>query len=157
MKWYVGLLSEIITAVIGIGSILYVEGDDTISLPLSTQKALIIAVFIVAFIGGFMAPYHVKKTASYAATSFGILAGIPLVIVLAATGELTSDDSGDLGTVLLLILLIVAAIALVISIVVVTVLLFVGGTIGSIFGKMVFAEDRYEGNFHSSKYDYQRM
>lgn len=152
MKWYVGILSEILAAIVGIGSILYVEGNDQITLPTSTQNALIIAVFVIAFIGGFMAPYHVKKTASYAAGSFGILAGIPLVAVLAATGELTDDDSGDWTAVFLLILLIVVAIVLVISIVVVTVLLFVGGTVGSIFGRMVFSEDRYEDDFKSSEY-----
>ncbi|OLS23443.1 MAG: hypothetical protein HeimC2_26470 [Candidatus Heimdallarchaeota archaeon LC_2] len=152
MKWYIGILSQIIAAIITFGSIFYIEGQDQYSLPLPLQNAYISAVFIVGFIGGFMAPYHVMKTARTGAIAFAILAGIPLVFVLDAAGEVSQDDSGDIGAILVLILLIVVAIVLVISIIVVTVLLFVGGYIGSIFGKMVFERDRFEENFKPSKY-----
>ncbi|MCE7736440.1 MAG: hypothetical protein GPJ54_16285 [Candidatus Heimdallarchaeota archaeon] len=139
-------------AIVGFGSIYYIEGQDQISLPTSTQTTLALIVFLVAFTGGFMAPYHVMKTARTGAITFGTLAGIPLVIILAATGEISQDDNADVGSILILILLLVVAIALVISIVVVTVLLFIGGYIGSIFGKMVFDRAQYEDNSRPAKY-----
>jgi len=152
MKWYVGLQAEIVAAIVGIVSLSYIKGQDQPSLPLSTQNSLILIVFLISFVGGFMAPYHVMKTAKYAATSFSILVGIPLVFILVVIGDISQDNSGDFGSVIVLIIFIVAAIALVISIVVVTLILFIGGYIGSIFGKMVFNESRYEDKFQSSKY-----
>lgn len=152
MKWYIGIQSEIVAAIIGFGSFLYVEGQEELSLPFSTADSLMLIVFIIAFVGGFMAPYHVTKTAKYGATTFSILAGIPLVIILIATGDISQDDNPDWGVIILFILLIVLAIALVISIVVVTILLFIGGYIGSIFGKMVFDKNNYEDSNRPAKY-----
>lgn len=152
MKWYIGIQAEIIAAIVSFGSIFAIQNQDSDLLPIPIGQTLMIAVFVIAFIGGFMAPYHVMQTAKRGAAAFAILAGIPLVLVLVATGEISGDDNADLGAILILILLLVVAIGLVIAIIVVTVLLFVGGTIGSIFGKMVFEESRYEDTGGSQKY-----
>ena len=116
----------------------YLDNENPEAIEDTFTEVLILLVFIIAFIGGFLAPYNVRKTAKYGAWTYTIMAGIPIIISLYAAGELTDDPNGDIGTVFLFILLITISIVLGISIVVVAVLLFVGGTIGSLFGKMIF-------------------
>ncbi|MHA2031254.1 MAG: hypothetical protein ACW99A_13520 [Candidatus Kariarchaeaceae archaeon] len=144
MKWYVGIQAQFVTLIFGLGTIFYIENQDNISLPAPMQQTLVFLVFVVAFVGGFMAPYHVNRTAKYGAATFTLLAGIPLVIVLYAAGDLSDSAGDDFGSVIIFILLLVVAIVLGVSIIVVAVLLFVGGFIGSIFGKMVFNESQYD-------------
>ncbi|MFV2014316.1 MAG: hypothetical protein ACC656_02720, partial [Candidatus Heimdallarchaeota archaeon] len=66
MKWYIGLQAEIVAAIVGIVSLSYINNQNQLSSQLSTQNSLILIVFLISFVGGFMAPYHVMKTAKYA-------------------------------------------------------------------------------------------
>lgn len=146
MKWYIGYLAEIVTF---IGYVAYVsqtiESNDLGNINFS---AFIIAALIAGFVGGFLAPYHVKRTSKYAASTFAIIAGVPAAIFFFISGSIISGEEADFGAVIILIVMLALGIALVVLIIIVSVLLMLSGFIGSLFGKSVFSEDQYDGFVH---------
>ncbi len=136
MKWYAGYIAEIVAF---IGYIIFewqvIANQDVEFLNFST---FIVAALIAGLIGGFLSPYHVKRTSKYAASTFAIIAGLPAALFFIISGEILSSEEADLGAVIFLIIALVLGIALLILIIIVSVLLIAGGLIGSFFGKMIF-------------------
>lgn len=139
MKWYVGYLVSIAVGILSIIASFTINTDNT-----NYIETVIIIALLSGFAGGFIAPFHVTRTIKYAATTFTLIASIPLAIILLIASDLSNEEINPLVAVFFLILLAVAAVAIVVTIIIVAIFLYIGALIGSVFGKYFFKEEMYE-------------